>query len=187
MDIIAKYLQLGFTHVVPLGYDHLLFIISLCLLNSKPKSIIVQCSLFTLAHSITLGLCAAGFIIPNSSIIEPLIALSILYTAVENIVHERLSPWRLLIIFGFGLIHGMGFAGALQEVGIPKDHFFIALISFNLGVELAQLMIVLLCYFLLLKWISEKSWYRSRVVYPISSIIACIALYWTVERVMLIK
>jgi len=102
-----------------------------------------------LAHSISLGLASAGFIVPNSNIIEPLIAVSILFTAVENIVHDKVNTWRIVIIFGFGLIHGMGFASALREIGLPKEQFFSSLFSFNLGVELGQITIVSFAYFLL--------------------------------------
>ena len=173
-------------HVIPLGFDHILFILSIFFLNSKLKSVVIQCSVFTVAHSLSLGLSTAGFIIPNSTYIEPLIAISILFTAIENIVSQKVNPWRLLIIFGFGLIHGLGFATALSEIGIPKNQFFSSLLSFNLGVELGQITIILLAYFLISKWFSDKVWYKERIVFPISSIIGCIALYWTIERILLI-
>ena len=173
-------------HVIPLGFDHILFILSIFFLNSKLKSVVIQCSVFTVAHSLSLGLSTAGFIIPNSTYIEPLIAISILFTAIENIVSQKVNPWRLLIIFGFGLIHGLGFATALSEIGIPKNQFFSSLLSFNLGVELGQITIILLAYLLISKWFSDKIWYKERMVLPISSIIGCIALYWTIERILLI-
>ena len=186
MENILKYLQLGFIHVIPLGFDHILFILSIFFLNSKLKSVVIQCSVFTVAHSLSLGLATAGFIVPNSNYIEPLIAISILFTALENIISQKVNPWRLLIIFGFGLIHGLGFATALSEIGIPKNQFFSSLLSFNLGVELGQITIILLAYFLISKWFSNKIWYKKRMVLPISSIIGCIALYWTIERILLI-
>ena len=136
-----------------------------------------------MAHSISLGLAAAGYIIPNSSFIEPLIAISILFTSIENIVHDKLNPWRLSIIFLFGLIHGLGFATALKNTGLPEAHFFTSLISFNIGVEMGQITIILLCYFLISKWFSKKTWYKTVIVYPLSSIIGCIALYWTIGRI----
>ena len=173
-------------HVIPLGFDHILFILSIFFLNSKLKSVVIQCSVFTVAHSLSLGLATAGFIIPNSTYIEPLIAISILFTAIENIISLKVNPWRLLLIFGFGLIHGLGFATALSEIGIPKNQFFSSLLSFNLGVELGQITIILLAYLLISKWFSDKVWYKERIVLPISSIIGCIALYWTIERILLI-
>ena len=130
-----QYLIIGFNHVIPLGFDHILFIVCLYFLNSNLKSVIIQCSVFTLAHSLTLGLSYLGYIVPNSNIVEPLIAISILFTSIENIIHSNLNIWRLAIVFIFGLIHGMGFANALSEIGLPTSHFFISLLLFNIGIE----------------------------------------------------
>lgn len=179
------YVQLGFTHVIPMGFDHILFILCLFFLNSKVKSIVIQCSVFTVAHSLTLGLATYGLIIPNTSFIETLIALSILFTAIENIISAGVNPLRLLLVFVFGLIHGLGFASALKDIGIPKEQFISSLLSFNLGVELGQLTVILSSYFLISKWFSHKVWYKERIVYPISVIIGCIALYWTINRILL--
>jgi len=184
MDIALQYLQIGFTHVIPLGFDHILFILSIFFLNSNIKSVIIQCSVFTFAHSVTLGLTAAGYIAPNAAIVEPLIALSILFASIENIIHQKINAWRVVIIFLFGLIHGMGFASALKEIGIPQEHFIKALLFFNLGVEAGQVSIILCAYFFIAIWFKNKPWYRTRIVYPISSGIACIALYWTIERIL---
>ena len=185
MEIARQYLLVGFTHVIPFGFDHILFILSIFFLNSNIKSVIIQCSVFTLAHSVTLGLTAAGYIAPNPSIIEPLIALSILFTSIENIIHNKINACRVVIIFLFGLIHGMGFASALKEIGIPQAHFVTALLFFNLGVEIGQVTIILCAYFFIAYWLKDKEWYRSRIVYPISSGIACVALYRTIERIMI--
>ena len=89
-----------------------------------------------------------------------------------------------MLVFVFGLIHGMGFATALREVGLPAGSFFTALFSFNVGVELAQLSILLLAYFSIGKWFKDKEWYNIRIVYPLSSVIACIAFYWTIQRLL---
>lgn len=182
---ILVYLQLGFTHVIPFGFDHILFILCLFLFNSKPKTVLLQCTVFTIAHSIALGLSAAGAVMYNPNCIEILIALTILYTAIENIFFTKKSAIRFLLIFIFGLIHGFGFATALKEIGIDKEQFFSSLISFNIGVEVGQITIILLAYLLISKWFSEKVWYEQRIVYPISSAIGCIALYWTIERIFL--
>jgi len=184
-DIAKQYFQLGFTHVIPLGFDHILFILSIFFLNSNVKSVIIQCSVFTFAHSLSLGLAASGYILPDAKIIEPLIAISILITSIENIVHDKINSWRLLIIFLFGLIHGMGFANALKEIGLPDNHFITSLLFFNLGVEAGQVTIILAAYYMISKWFCEKSWYKKRLVYPISTTIACIALYWTIERIFM--
>ncbi len=145
---------------------------------------LIQCSIFTLAHSISLALASSGWINPNATIVEPLIALSILFTAIENIVHDKINPWRLFLIFGFGLIHGLGFAKALSEIGMPKNQFFTSLFSFNIGVEMGQITVIIAAYFIISKWFSNKIWYKERVVYPISSVIACVALYWVIERIL---
>lgn len=183
MGELAQYIGIGFTHVLPYGLDHILFIASIYFLNSKLYSIIWQCSIFTIAHSATLGLSAAGYISPSSSVIEPLIAFSILITSIENIIQPKVDYFRWAIIFIFGLIHGMGFAGALSEIGLPSKEFIKALFSFNLGVELGQISIILLIYLCIGRWFSQKSWYRDRIVLPISSAIACLALFWTIQRI----
>lgn len=184
METLILYLKLGYTHVIPLGFDHILFILTLFFLNSKLKTVVFQCSVFTLAHSLTLGLVAFGLFMPNFKIIEVLIALSILFTAVENIVTNNINPFRLLIVFAFGLLHGMGFANALLETGLPKEQFISSLLSFNFGVELGQLVVIVSAYFLVSKWFSNKVWYKERIIYPISVIIGCVAFYWTIERVL---
>jgi len=182
---IQQYLVLGFTHVLPYGYDHLLFILCIYFLNSNLKSVVIQCSVFTLAHSISLGIAAAGFVVENSAFIEPLIALSILFTSIENIINIKENRYRLLILFAFGLIHGLGFATSLKEIGIPNEQFITALLSFNFGVELGQISILLLAYILISKWFVHQPWYKERIVYPISCVIGCIALYWTIERIFI--
>lgn len=183
-EISKQYLSFGITHVIPLGYDHILFIVSIFFLNSNLKSVLIQCSVFTIAHSISLGLSAANIIIPNTAIIEPLIAFSIVVTSVENIVNDEVKKGRLFVIGLFGLIHGMGFASALKDIGIAENHFLSSLLFFNIGVELGQVTIILAAYFLISKWFSSKVWYKQRIVYPLSCITACIALYWTIERIL---
>jgi hypothetical protein len=182
-DAISMYLQLGFTHILPEGFDHILFILSLFLLNPNLKPVIWQATAFTVAHTITLGLSMYGLISPPSHIIEPIISLSIMYVALENVITDKLRPTRVAVVFSFGLIHGMGFASALSQLGLPKNQFFLSLITFNVGVELGQLTIILAAWFLVGKWFSEKPWYRKRIVIPASLVIAAIALFWTVQRV----
>lgn len=176
------YLKLGFTHILPLGLDHILFVLCIYLLNPKLKSVLWQATAFTIAHSITLGLAMYGIIQAPSHIIEPVIALSIFFVAVENMLTDKLKPSRLIIVFAFGLIHGLGFAGALTELGLPKTEFVTALITFNVGVELGQITVILAAFLLFGMWFSAKPWYKSRIVVPASAIIALIALYWTIER-----
>lgn len=184
IDTIYVYFNLGFTHVLPLGLDHILFLLSIYFLNSSLKSVLIQCSIFTFAHSISLGLSASGYISPYSSIVEPLIALSILFTSIGNILRSHNNPYRMGIIFIFGIIHGIGFASSLKKTGIPSSEFFSALFSFNIGVEVGQISILFLAHLLIGKWFSNKPWYQERIVYPFSCIISCLALYWTFERIL---
>lgn len=186
-EILLYYFKLGFTHVFPLGFDHILFVLSLFFLNANVKSLIWQCTLFTLAHSVTLGLMASGKLTVNTNITEPLIALSIVFTSIENILKDKLSLCRMIIILIFGLIHGMGFATALSETGLPDAHFASTLVAFNLGVEFGQLAIILGAWYIMAKWIHQKSWYKTHVVYPASSLMACIALYWMIDRIIVIN
>lgn len=178
------YLKSGFRHILPDGYDHILFVVGLCLLNQNIKTIIWQATAFTVAHSITLTLAMKGWIAPPGNIIEPIIALSIVFVAIENLIISELKPWRIAIIFMFGLIHGCGFASALNESGLPRNAFAISLFSFNLGVELGQITVILLSYFLIIRWFKDRTWYRPRIVYPVSACIALTALYWTADRVL---
>jgi hypothetical protein len=186
VDVAWIYLKLGYTHIIPYGFDHILFVLGIFFLNPKLKPVIWQATAFTVAHSITLGLAMYGVIKPISSIVEPIIALSIVFVAVENMITSELKPWRILIVFCFGLIHGMGFASALNSLGLPPGDFFSSLISFNVGVELGQLTIILLAFFLVGKWFGDREWYRRRIVYPVSGIIGAIALYWTIERIFFV-
>lgn len=176
------YLGLGYKHILPNGFDHILFILSLFLLSPKMKPLLFQATAFTVAHSITLGLAMYHVITPPSSIVEPVIALSIMFVALENIFSPKLKRSRIGVVFLFGLVHGMGFAGALGHLGLPKDAYLTCLVMFNIGVELGQLTVILLAYFLLAKWFGDKPYYRKRIVIPLSAIIAVIATYWTIQR-----
>lgn len=176
------YLKMGFTHILPFGFDHVLFILGLFFFNSKLKSVIWQATAFTVAHCITLILAMYGYIHPISSVVEPIIAFSILLLAVENIFATEYKWYRILIVFGFGLFHGCGFASALADAGLPENNYLLSLLTFNLGVELGQITVILAAWLLIGKWYSNKIWYKKRIVIPISLCIGSIALYWTIER-----
>jgi len=182
-DAAILYLVMGYKHILPLGFDHILFVLSLFLLSPSLKPVLWQATAFTIAHSVTLALAMYKVIQVPAAIVEPLIALSILFVAVENIVSPRLKPARIGIVFLFGLIHGLGFAGALADMGLPQNAYLLSLVMFNVGVELGQLTVILLAFFLLARWFGNKPYYRKRVVVPLSVLIGLIALYWTVERV----
>ncbi len=141
-----SYVPTGFDHIVPLGVDHILFVLGLFFLSSHLKPLLWQVSAFTLAHTITLALAALGYVTVPAAIVEPLIALSIAYVAVENIFLRTLSPWRPFVIFGFGLLHGLGFASVLAQFGLPEANFVPALIGFNIGVEIGQLCVIAVAY-----------------------------------------
>jgi hypothetical protein len=176
-----RYITLGFTHILPFGLDHVLFVLGLFLLSGKVRTVLWQASAFTVAHSITLGLSMFGVISAPAAIVEPLIAISIVYIAVENLFLTELKSWRLALVFAFGLLHGLGFAGVLQELGLPRTEFLTALLTFNVGVEAGQFAVIAVA-FLLVGWQREQVWYRRRIVMPASLLIACTAAYWTVER-----
>lgn len=179
------YLGLGYRHILPLGFDHILFILSLFLLSPKIKPLLTQATAFTVAHSITLGLAMYGVITPPVKIVEPLIAVSILFVALENIFSPKLKASRIGVVFLFGLIHGLGFASVLSTLGLPKSSYLFSLIMFNIGVEFGQLTIIIAAYFLLAKWFGKKPYYRKFVVMPFSAIIVVIAGFWTIQRIFL--
>ncbi len=182
LAVIVDYLIIGFEHIVPLGIDHILFVLGLFLLSLHLKPLLWQVTAFTVAHTITLGLSIYGVVELSPAIVEPLIALSIVYVGIENCLYSTLKPWRVLLVFGFGLLHGLGFAGVLSEIGLPQDEFLTALLSFNVGVELGQLTVILLAL-LCVGWWRNRSWYRSVVVVPGSLLISLTGAYWVWERV----
>src|SRR5204863_203110 len=141
--IIQTYLALGYTHILPRGLDHVLFVLGIFLLAVQLRAVLWQVSAFTIAHTITLALTAYGVVSLPPRIVEPLIALSIVYVAVENVFTSKLHAWRPLVVFCFGLLHGMGFAGVLTDIGLPRSEFVPALLAFNAGVELGQLTVIL--------------------------------------------
>jgi hydrogenase/urease accessory protein HupE len=183
-QIVAQYLALGFEHILPKGLDHILFILGIFLLTTRLKPILTQVTAFTIAHSITLGLTMYGLVSLPSRLVEPLIAISIAYVAIENVVTTELKPWRPAVVFAFGLLHGMGFAGVLRELKLPRGEFVPALVSFNLGIELAQLAVVAAAFLLVAAWFRHREWYRPRFVVPASMMIAATGLFWTVQRVL---
>ena len=181
-DAALLYLELGFTHILPLGLDHILFVLSLYLLSPKLKPVLWQATAFTVAHSVTLGLSMYNVIKPPANIVEPVIALSIMYVALENIFSPKLKKSRIGIVFLFGLVHGMGFANALGQLGLPQKSYLTSILMFNLGVELGQLTVILSAFLLFGKWFGNKPWYRKAIVIPLSVIITIVAGYWTIQR-----
>lgn len=119
-----------------------------------------------------------------AKVVEPMIALSIAYVAIENLITSELKPWRLALVFSFGLLHGMGFAGVLRDLGLPRSQFLTALLTFNVGVEAGQLSVIVLAFAGVAYWRSNQLTYRRLVIQPASILIALTGLYWTVQRVL---
>lgn len=184
-EVIKTYVLAGFEHILPKGRDHILFILGIFLFSTRLRPLLWQVTMFTVAHTITLGLSMRGVISLPAQIVEPLIALSIAYIGVENIFARSLHKSRLLLVFGFGLLHGMGFASVLQDFGMPDDAFYTALLSFNAGVELGQIAVISLAFLTVGLWFSGKAWYRHVVVMTGSAFIAVIGLYWTWDRIVI--
>lgn len=176
------WLQQGFLHVIPDGLDHILFILGLFLLTPKLKPLLTQSVVFTVAHSVTLGLTVAGKIPFDAGIIEPLIALSIAYVAIENLFLKELKPWRLGLIFALGLLHGMGFGSVMSELPVQPGALIVPVIGFNLGVEVAQVTILLLALAMTVWWNEKKEYNALRIAASLA--IAATGLVWTVQRLI---
>jgi HupE/UreJ protein len=183
MSRIARDVALGFTHILPNGLDHILFVLGLFFLTRRVRSVLAQVTAFTLAHSITLGLALYGVVSLPAAVVEPLIALSIAYVAIENLVTTDLKPWRLALVFGFGLLHGMGFAEALARLDLPRSEFLTTLVGFNAGVEAGQLTIIAAASIVVSIWALPPERYRRLVVRPASVLIAAAGIVWTIQRV----
>lgn len=183
VEVARQYLLLGYTHIVPYGLDHILFVLGIFLLSSRVRPILMQVTSFTVAHSITLGLSMYGVLSVSPRIVEPMIAVSIAYVAIENIFAREVSAARVFVVFAFGLLHGLGFAGVLRELGLPRAQFATALLTFNLGVEGGQLTVIAAAFLLVAAWHRQKPWYRERFVVPASAVIAATGIFWTVQRV----
>ncbi len=181
----VEYIPVGFDHILPKGLDHILFVLGLFFLSTRLGPLIWQISAFTVAHTVTLALGALGVVSIAGAIVEPLIAASIVYVAVENLFAKGLNPWRPMVVFGFGLLHGLGFASVLGEFGLPTGQFIPALVGFNVGVELGQLTVIALAFLAVGYWFGQKNWYRARISMPASIIIAAVGAFWFVERVFL--
>lgn len=172
--------RLGIEHILT-GYDHLLFLFALILVGGRVRSLVAVVTAFTLAHSITLGLAALGVWAPSPRFVEPMIALSIAYVGVENFFTKSADKrWR--ITFPFGLVHGFGFAGALQEIALPRDRVPAALLLFNLGVEAGQLAVLAVVLPLVL-WLRKREWFVDRGVRVLSTLVVIAGVFWFVQRV----
>ena len=182
-QVFARYLGLGYTHIIPRGLDHVLFVLGLFFLSPRLSALLWQVTAFTLAHSLTLGLAMFHVVALSPRIVEPAIALSIVAVAVENLATSRVHPWRPILVFCFGLVHGLGFAGVLDELGLPTGQRAMAVAAFNVGVEGGQLTVIAAAL-AAFGWFRAKPWYRRRIAIPASLAIAAVAMVWTVQRLM---
>ncbi len=187
LETLGLYVKIGVQHILPGGLDHILFVLAIFFSTQRWRPLLIQVSAFTIAHTITLGLVAAGVFAPPASIVEPLIAATIAFVAIENLWFRDMTRWRPAIVFAFGLIHGMGFAGFFGSLGLPEGQFWSALIGFNIGVEIGQLSVIALAALLLwpLRRVVNEISYRQFVVWPSCGVIGAIGAYWAIERVLL--
>jgi hypothetical protein len=187
---LGLYVTIGIGHILPDGADHILFVLAVFLASVRVKALVWQISAFTVAHTATLGLAATGFITPSASVVEPLIAFTIAFVAIENLVFKEMTNWRPAVVFGFGLIHGLGFAGFFGDLGLPPGQFWSALIGFNIGVEIGQLSVIIVAAVLglgvrrALRDLAGSARYRSWIVRPASALIGLTGLWWGVTRLI---
>lgn len=182
--VFVRYVVIGFEHIIPKGLDHILFVVGLFLLSTRWRPLLVQVTAFTAAHTVTLALATLGVVAVDPAIVEPLIALSIAVVAVENIWRRDITAARTVVVFAFGLLHGLGFASVLGDVGLQPARFIGGLIGFNVGVELGQLAVIAACYVTLAVPFGARPWYRARIVIPASLAVAGVGAFWFVERII---
>lgn len=191
-DIVQRYIHSGIIHIVPHGLDHILFVIGLLAFSRSSHHLLLQISLFTVAHTLTLAAASLGLITLSPALVEPLIALSIAYIGVENLLRSspQITPQFTLmrggVVFAFGLLHGLGFASVLADFGLPDTAFLASLISFNIGVELGQLIVVIPLFVLFRYILAEPKYYKIIFQVPVSVLIALTGIYWALERVGMI-
>jgi hypothetical protein len=181
-SVFAQAIVLGLTHIVPKGLDHMLFVVGLLLLTTNARAILIQVSAFTLAHSITLALGVLGAVSIPAAMIEPLIALSIVYVGVANLCSSSLARERVVVVFLFGLLHGLGFAEALASLELSGGNWLATLAGFNLGVELGQLVVIASAALVLAVLRACAIDHRAVVVRPASIVIALAGMLWAIER-----
>ncbi len=185
VEHFGRYVVLGFEHILPKGLDHILFVLGLFFFSLRMRPLLVQVTAFTVAHTVTLALAALGVVSVSPAIVEPMIAASITYVAIENILRPKLGWWRTAVVFGFGLLHGLGFASVLGEIGLDPARFISGLIAFNIGVEIGQLTVIALAFLAVGLWFGSRDWYRPFIAIPVSCVIAVVGAWWMVERTLI--
>lgn len=183
--VFVRYIPIGFAHIIPKGLDHILFVLGLFFFSLALRPLLLQVTAFTLAHTVTLAMASLGVVTVSPALVEPLIAASIVYVAVENIIRPQLGWWRTAVVFAFGLLHGLGFATVLAEVGLDPSRFVVGLIGFNVGVEVGQLAVIAAAFLCLGLPFGAKPWYRKFIAIPASLAIALVGTFWVIERTLL--
>ena len=179
---IRKFVPAGIHHIL-IGPDHLLFLVGLLLLGGSIRRLLLVVSAFTVAHSITLSLAALNIVTPSARLIEPAIALSIVYVGVDNLMVGRGRDMRAWIAFAFGFIHGFGFASVLREMNLPSQALGWSLFSFNLGVEIGQLLVVVVVASALMALRSRNEAASRRLAFAGSVAVILVGTFWFVQRV----
>ena len=182
LAVIRKFVPAGIHHIL-IGPDHLLFLVGLLLLGGSIRQLLLVVTSFTVAHSITLSLAALNIVTPPARIIEPAIALSIVYVGIDNLTVGRGRDVRAWIAFTFGFVHGFGFANVLREMGLPSRALGWSLFSFNLGVEIGQLFVVVLVASALLALRSRNEVAGRRFAFAGSLVVIMVGAFWFVQRV----
>ena len=187
LSTLWLYSRIGVGHILPGGLDHILFVLALLLTTTRVRALVLQITMFTLAHSITLGIAAAGWINLNLPWVEAMIAATIAFVAIENLFVKRLPRWRLPVVFLFGLLHGLGFAGFFGQLDLPDNQFLAGLAGFNIGVEIGQLGVLMLAWvvaLILQRVLETPPRYRRLVVVPASTAIGAVGSFWAIERLL---
>ncbi len=180
--VIRKFVPAGIHHIL-VGPDHLLFLVGLLLLGGSIRRLLLVVSAFTAAHSITLSLAALNVITPPARLIEPAIALSIVYVGVDNLMVGRGRDVRAWIAFAFGFIHGFGFANVLREMNLPSRALGWSLFSFNVGVEIGQLLVVVVVASVLIALRSRNEAAGRRLAFAGSLAVILLGAFWFIQRV----
>jgi hypothetical protein len=184
-EVFVRYTTLGVEHIVPKGLDHIFFVLGLFFFSLHMRPLLMQVTAFTLAHTVTLALASLGWVSVPAAIVEPLIAASIVYVAVENLRGGTLGWTRTGVVFVFGLLHGLGFASVLGEIGLAPGQFLVSLIGFNIGVELGQLSVIAAAWLVVGYWFGNLWFYVPWIARPASIAIGLVGCFWLLERTIL--
>jgi hypothetical protein len=175
-----RFIAVGLEHIFT-GYDHLAFLLLLAVAAANVRTLVLTATCFTVAHSLTLALAVLNIVAPPAKMVESAIALSIAYVALENMANWQFAP-RYVAVFLFGLVHGIGFSGVLREMALPRTELLVSLLTFNVGIEIGQVVVVSVVYFALKR---APAGHRQRIAIALSGLVLLVAIYWLVQRAVL--